>query len=174
MKTLAYIRSNMPIATFDQVSQMMDYQVTEMYVEDKLVSESREFMKLIEHAAENDVIIVYSLISIWQIKGIYTYLQLLKQKNVRLIAINEEIDTDNYKDFYDQMLFFFDVSKRSRSATTRRALNARREKGQSLGRPKINETTINKIKDLREQRYSLREIAVKCDVSLGTVHKYLH
>ena len=76
MTTLAYIRSNMPIATFDQVSQMMDYQVTEMYVEDKLVSESREFIKLIEHAAENDVIIVYSLISIWQIKGIYTYLQL--------------------------------------------------------------------------------------------------
>ena len=91
-----------------------------------------------------------------------------------MIAINEEIDTENYKDFYDQMLFFFDVSKRSRSATTRRALNARREKGQSLGRPKINEMTINKIKELREQRYSLREIAVKCDVSLGTVHKYLH
>lgn len=174
MTTLAYIRSNMPIATFDQVSQMMNYQVTEMYVEDKLVSESREFTKLIEHAEENDVIIVYSLISIWQIKGIYTYLQLLKQKSVRLIAINEEIDTENYKDFYDQMLFFFDVSRRSRSATTRRALKARRENGQSLGRPKIDDMTINKIKELREKRYSLREIAIKCEVSLGTVHKYLH
>lgn len=150
MTTLAYIRTNMPIATVDQVSQMMDYPVTEMYVEDKTVSESQEFVRLIQQATENDVIIVYSLISIWQIKGIYAYLQLLKQKKVRLIAINEEIDTENYKNFYDQMLFFFDVSKRSKSAITTNALSARREKGQNLGRPTINEMTIIKIKDLRE------------------------
>ncbi|MBP1039479.1 hypothetical protein I6N95_00525 [Vagococcus sp. BWB3-3] len=47
-------------------------------------------------------------------------------------------------------------------------------KGKTFGRPVIDERTIKQIQSLyMVERRSIREISQKCEVSVGTVHKYI-
>lgn len=57
---------------------------------------------------------------------------------------------------------------------TIKGLTEARRKGHLGGRPTISEETIEKIRYLYQNKaYSLRDVASECNVSLGTVYKYV-
>lgn len=57
---------------------------------------------------------------------------------------------------------------------TTKGLKEARLKGRVGGRPRISPETIEKIKSLyNHKRYTLRQIAQECNISLGTAYKYV-
>lgn len=59
------------------------------------------------------------------------------------------------------------------SERTTKGIQLAKDDGRIGGRPRVSQTKIEIIRHLyKNKKYSLREIADECHVSLGTVHKY--
>jgi len=57
---------------------------------------------------------------------------------------------------------------------TTKGLEEARKNGRIGGRPKISQEKINQIRFLyNNNRYTLRQIAEECNISLGTAYKYV-
>ncbi|MGO2099735.1 hypothetical protein [Vagococcus salmoninarum] len=60
------------------------------------------------------------------------------------------------------------------SSRTLLGIHSARKNGMAYGRPKLANDTIKEIRFLaNNQGWSVREIANQCEVSVGTVHKYI-
>lgn len=169
MKILGYIRVNIPSSLEYQINRLLEYEIQEIFIENKNSLEYFEFDRLLGNLSNYDTLIVYSLESFWNNKSIYKIITILKEKNVRLIIVNKKIDTKFLKEFYNQLLFFLEVMKDSNLIVVSQLPNISKKKH---GRPKISNKKVNEIQVLRSQQFSLREISAKCGLSLGTVHKY--
>ncbi len=78
------------------------------------------------------------------------------------------------RQFYDLVSEIAEMESFVISERTTRGIQKARRSGRVGGRPKVSEETIEEIRYLyHNQSYTLREIAEKCDVSLGTAYKYV-
>lgn len=71
----------------------------------------------------------------------------------------------------------FDIALQEKAVLSRRtqdAVSTAKRNGKVIGRPRIDKSTIKQIYFLyNKQGRSIREVAAICEVSIGTVHKYL-
>ncbi|MBP1039616.1 recombinase family protein [Vagococcus sp. BWB3-3] len=78
------------------------------------------------------------------------------------------------RDYIRILLTISRQEKEIRSICTKESLARVRREGIAIGRPTIQTTVVDKIDFLyNNQGKSIREVAAICEVSVGTVHKYL-
>lgn len=149
--------------------------LTEFFIDND--DENIELEKLVQKLDIGDTIILCSLavIELTQRK-LSELLQVLHSRSIRLISVQESLDTQNadYKNFYSNSLICLNWEKTvSRNIVKKRLLLAS-ENGVELGRPCIPAELVERIRYLRNvEKKSIRYIAERCDVSIGTVHKYV-
>ncbi|MBP1042449.1 recombinase family protein [Vagococcus sp. BWB3-3] len=93
----------------------------------------------------------------------------LEAMGVTIIFLDEE------NNFYNQLVFIMNIEQRIISARRIESVKEARKKGKIIGRPSLESELQEKIHCLyKENKMSMREIATTCNVSLGTVHKYVY
>ena len=175
MVNYGYIRKEFPIETIKQIQMLFSYQCEEIFIEGTNLGEETELIRLLATIQENDTVIVYHT-CVFE-KNLSNYAKMIEEfmdKQVNLVSFKEEIDTLSEKNYY---LFVKQIAEMERNVLKKKTiygLKVERNDGRVGGRPKISECTIKTIISLRKkQDLPLRKIAEICQVSLGTVHKYL-
>lgn len=172
MKKNVYLNIDLDIFSMNNIiSSFINASYSDVnYIKLKRLDKKEEIDKLMNILSENDVLYIFDYksldLTLTEFKTLHFR---LLEKNIEVIFINE---SENYYNWLvDLTLIDFDI----RSARVVDAIKLRRQKGVVLGRPKVNTDIQNKITYLyREQKKTMREIAQICDVSLGTVYKYVH
>ncbi|MBE9388746.1 recombinase family protein [Vagococcus salmoninarum] len=103
-------------------------------------------------------------------------LEVLKKQRKDIFFLEQGLTNQLPNAVYNELLFEYAQSeKKIMSQRTIHGINDAKKKGIKHGRPRINEEIIKKIQSLsRKQNWSYREIAIICDVSLASVHKYVN
>lgn len=103
--------------------------------------------------------------------------KLFKDRNIHLISLQESIDTrepmgDIYFNLMDGLASMECALIKERTLV---GLNKAREKGKVGGRPKIDQKTVKKIRQLYfDKKETIQYISTKCGVSVGTCYKYIN
>ena len=136
-----------------------------------------ELNDLMETLTENDKIIVHDLVSLGKsVIQLADFVIALEEKNVNVVIIEKD---DRAADLDDASYIFMikklaEMEKKIIRERTSRGLEEARRQGRIGGRPKIAEETVERIKFLyHHNKYTLRQIAEECDISLGTAYKYI-
>lgn len=171
-----YLKTKDGILVNDISSIIKDYPNVTFVLDEINTSDRLEATLLV--LEPKDVFIINDFSSISKsIIQLESMLRLFKEKNIRLISFEDQIDTAkaDYARVYDILLPVLEGSREIRSMNSKAILKDKKKQGVFLGRPKIDEEVRHRILYLRnEKKMSYRKIAQKMDVSLGSVHKYLN
>ncbi|MBP1040235.1 recombinase family protein [Vagococcus sp. BWB3-3] len=126
------------------------------------------------HAYQHDQLVVVDFESIGlQLSQLAPLLEWLLEHEVSFHFMEKPVADD-----HDYLTILYQLAISEKEVVSRRTLNGLRvahANGAVSGRPRINLATIKKIKYLHTyQRKNIRDIATECNVSLGTVHKYIN
>lgn len=173
MSTYLYIKKtiNDVPSVVEQIQLVNEYQVDQVFIEED--HSSKELDTLMKQLVDNDTFIIYSL-SIVELSNhkMRDFFQVMKTHSIHLISIKDKIDTNKVEstDFIANCLIFLNAQAQLEKQIKKDNVSDPKE----IGRPKISATTIQRIIFLREnEKRSIRSIAHECDVSIGTVHKYV-
>lgn len=174
MTKFGYVRKNYPEETLSQIKSIMEYHCDDLFIESPDLTSDKELITLIDHLSVGDVLVVSSLLAFGKsISELQEIMSSITLKGAKLISIKEKIDTDYNYSFQEVLNLLDTINKEVASKKIKQQLMKLRDDGKQLGRPAVDQDTIDMIKFLREnQHLNLRQIAEKCDVSIGTVHKY--
>lgn len=175
MTIYGYIRQEYPEPTTEQLNKLKNYSCNEIFVEEHNSREQIELEKLLDLIKSEDQLVVSDLrVFHYGIKALKELLVYLQVKQVHLVSINEDIDTKRSLQFYSDVLAVIEMEEKQRSYLVKKNILKARSEGRIGGRPKIDKQTTEKILYLYyHKRQTIREIAEICDVSIGTVHKYV-
>lgn len=175
MVNYGYIRKEFPIETMKQIQALLPYECVELFIEDSKLGEESELNRLLSLSNPGDMIVVYHSCAFE--KNLRNYAKIVekfKHKKISLLSLEEKIDTREQSNYYNFVRKIAEMEHYVIQKKTIRGIKNAREDGRIGGRPKITEHTIKHIIHLRNtQNLPLRQIAEVCNVSLGTVHKYL-
>lgn len=174
MAIYGYIRKNYPIGTLKQLKKIMEFQCDEIFIEEKILKEEQELNRLLAKIKEEDQLIVYDLrVFGKKLKKFERFIEILESNKVRLKSISESLDTKNNPFFYGNVRLVIEMEHFHTVYQTRKGIKDARLQGVVGGRPRISPQKVKKIRMLYEKDLPLRKIAEVCEVSLGTVHKYV-
>lgn len=175
MGLYGYIRKNYPATTAEQINELVGYVCTEIVIEDYAFEEVRELDEMLEVLVPNDQIIVYDLrVFAKSIKELTELIQLLDEKEVRLISICDKLDTSIKSNLVEHLTVLVQMDSRHKRVVYQKRQEKTRLDGKQVGRPRVEEEIIKQMRFLfKNQGLTMREVAEECGVSLGTVHKYL-
>ncbi|MGX7024658.1 hypothetical protein [Vagococcus hydrophili] len=126
---------------------------------------------------EKDTVIIYDLVPlVIGMNNLEKTVRLFKEMSIRLIVIDSEIDTakEEHCHFYDNLTCYINSRRQAHSLVNKSILRKRKEQGLVNGRPVVDDEVVAKINYLRQaKKMKYREIAEACQVSIGTVCKYL-
>lgn len=176
MTVFGYVRKDYPSETSIQMKKLMELECEDFFIEKTPFNIDAELKAMLKSLKEDDVLIMASLASFGKgINDLKLIMDDIHQKNIRLICLEEDIDTSKEYSFIEILNIISFLDKEVRSEKVKQALVDVKNSGKQLGRPTIDEETVQQIKKLHtEYRLSLRDIASQCGVSIGTVHKYVH
>ena len=168
MERIGYVYSSLDDTYIKkQIEAIKEFGVKKIILEEEGVNELKE----------GDELVVYELRSLGKtITQLDQFLTFLDKKNIKLTLIDKESEFQVITDhqFYDLVSEIAEMESFIISERTTRGIQKARRSGRIGGRPKVSEETIEEIRYLyHNQSYTLREIAEKCDVSLGTTYKYV-
>lgn len=175
MTTYGYIRKKVPSETTKQLQEVMRFDCEDIYIEEESLEIDTELEKMLNRLESHDTLIVESVCSFGKSSNELNHIfERLFSKNIHLISRQESLDTHDSCCFYELTQLIFKVNKECSSRVVKQRIALSKEKGHTFGRPPLNHQTIKEIKSLyRCNKLSMRAIAEKCNVSLGTVHKYV-
>lgn len=175
MKIYGYARKDYPIETTKQLKMLITMNCDEVVIEEPLFFEKKELEGLMNKMQPKDTLIVYDLLVFGQeIVKFERIIHTLSKSNIRLISVNNHIDTETDDSFFNNVTTLNAMHLELIKYKTKNNIAKARKRGVKVGRPKIEAETISKIRYLHEQKkYSLRKIAEECAVSVGTVYKYV-
>lgn len=175
MTVFSYIKKGYPIPLKEQLEISQIANSDELYIERENFLDNQELKDLFNRLKQDDTLIVYSFKTLLFGKKIVHYLEELQKKHIRLICISDNVDTNNDPIFYRRVIWTIHSQRNWQSDLTKFSLGKKKAEGKILGRPKISGVQILEIKRLRkEERRSIRDIAIICGVSVGTVYKYIN
>ncbi|WP_314067968.1 recombinase family protein [uncultured Vagococcus sp.] len=176
MTVYGYARKDYPSQMATQIKLLLDYKCEKLFVEQYAFEEDKELQLLLTELEKDDIIVVESIVVFGKnLEGMGQILEIVSSKKAHLISINEKLDTGQTYSFVDNFNLVYHVNASYRSEHIKQRLAKSKHDGRQLGRPAINKKKIEEIRHLHDERkMSLRDIAVCCGVSLGTVHKYVH
>lgn len=158
-----------------QIRVLSHFEIDEVVIEE--ADRYQEFHKLLNRFKKNDTLVLYKL-SVLELKQaeLVSFIERLEKLDMRLIIESNRIDTSesNRTNFFSDCKLIIQTQSEITRYLTKRSLEQAHEKGVVLGRPKLAIDTVETIRYFREnKKMSIREIAQKCNVSIGTVHKYI-
>lgn len=127
---------------------------------------------------QNDEVVVVDLVSLGET---LTLIQLLDEflwlrsqgKSLYIIkqGLKKRIPNDEYQNF---LIELGEVDRQAIVTRTKIGVEQARLEGRLGGRPKIDTDTVARLQFLyKEERMTIRQIAAQCEVSIGTVWKYI-
>ncbi|MGY3704871.1 hypothetical protein BW731_07640 [Vagococcus martis] len=175
MTKFGYVRKDYPDETLSQVKNIMEYGCDELFIENSDLTLDKELFILMNRLSQGDTLVVSSLLVFGKSSSeFHDIISSIIQKKAELISIKEKINTKQTYSFQTVLKLLDMVNKEVTSKKIKQQLMRLRENGKQLGRPTVDQGTIDMIKFLRKNKQlNLRQIAEKCDVSIGTVHKYV-
>lgn len=175
MAIFGYARKGYPSEITIQINRLMVYECDKIFVENQNFNIDEEQDAMFQELLPMDVIVVVNLAVFGKtLRELTALLDDLFKKKIRLISLDDKIDSKKRYSFIDVALALCEVDSNYKSQYTKQRLAVSKSLGKSLGRPTISEAKIEEIKRLyHHQRMSYREISSCCQVSIGSVHKYL-
>ncbi len=163
--------------------QKMDYEIHDEYVD--IISGSSpnrpEFNRMMQDASKRkfDMLIFFALDRLTRegTRKTIHYLQMLDDYNIKYKSYSEQyLDSSGiFKDVIISLLST--LAKQERIRTGERVLagleRSRRLYNRVGGRPRINETKVEKIRVLKTSGMNITAISKALDISRGTVYSYL-
>lgn len=173
MKTLAYVNGEISV---EQYRELLTKNVTSILIdlpgEDEENQISNSLNSILMNLERGDELIIYDLTNLHRtLSELSTFFKKIKEKEINLTILNKEeifgIMTD--AEFVE---FIFDLNEENKKISKEQR-DKTINKTKNVGRPKMSEENIKKIRRLRlEKKLSLKETAELCGVSVGTVYKY--
>lgn len=143
----------------------------------EVVQNDTTLTSVVETLESGDELVVYELRCLGKsIIQLAEFLTELKGKGAQLVVLKKgsaysAIDDSAY---VEMVLRIAEMEKSIIRERTTKGLQEARRKGRVGGRPKISQETIDQIRFLyNNNRYTLRQIAEECNISLGTAYKYV-
>ncbi|MGX6980180.1 recombinase family protein [Vagococcus elongatus] len=162
-----------------QLTSLKAYGVDEIVLEKEVEEAGKNHQGLeilVEKLCSDDRLVVLHLVSIGKsIIQLADLLHELENKGAQLVVIekSEELVDLSDKELAAIIRRFAMMEKIIIRERTSRGLEVARRKGRIGGRPKISQETVERIQFLyNNNKYTLRQIAEECNISLGTAYKY--
>ncbi|MBP1039415.1 recombinase family protein [Vagococcus sp. BWB3-3] len=176
MASYGYIKKTSEMTKIiEQVNTISQYEVANIFIDDD--NTSVEFQVLYESLEKGDSLVITSLSVFEQtLRQLEELFLKLHELNIRLIIVNEGIDTSesSSSNYFRIMLDLVQMEKVVAKQLTLKRMAKARENGIVGGRPSLAQKVIDEIIYLRKQhKKSIRQIASECDVSVGSVYKYV-
>lgn len=167
MKTYGYIRPSASKSLSEQLKELSDYNCDNYFVEEGSDYQNQEFERLLKIVKENDRIIVMNVRSLeMTIQRFGELLAMLNSMQIELISVEDKINSIEKIYFHEAVTLLVEL-------VGCESIIKKIEREQ--GRPPIDKMKVRRIRFLyHENKMTMREIANACEVSLGTVHKYLN
>ncbi|MGX4685717.1 recombinase family protein [Vagococcus sp. JNUCC 83] len=132
---------------------------------------------IVENLESGDQLVVYELRCLGKsVIQLAEFLGQLKDKGIGLVVVKKGEAYSDIDDaaYLEMVLKIAEMEKLIIRERTTKGLQEARRKGRVGGRPKISQETIDQIRFLyNNNRYTLRQIAEECNISLGTAYKYV-
>ena len=139
-------------------------------------TERAEFQRMMEYAREGDTIKVYSLSRLSRsTKDAIEIAETLKQRNISLISLSENIDTTTPagKLYFTIMAAINEMQREQIVSATIDGLAAARARGRVGGRPKKDPKKVELAMKLYDQKdMTIKEISIATGLSESTIYKY--
>lgn len=134
----------------------------------------KELNKALAELEEGDTLLIYRIDRLSRSMRQLINLEAdLREKNINLKIINENIDTHNMMGrlIFNILATFAEMENENTSLRTKSALQQAKKKGIKLGNKYINKEIEDKIvKMVNSGNYTYVDIADRCEVSLKTVY----
>ena len=133
-----------------------------------------ELNQLVEGCKAGDIVVIPDVSHLRKtVIQIDAFVKKLDRIDAQLQVIDHVVDIDDEM-FLTLINYFSTMEKSLIRNRTSRGLKRARTEGRVGGRPRISQETIDRIQFLyNTDKYSLREIADQCNISLGTAYKYV-
>lgn len=180
MRRVGYVFSYCEQSYIDKQKQVLKkYKLDTTVIEDNTAGTIKDdvLQEIVNVLKPGDQLVVYELCCLGKtITQLAELLDVLSERKIELVIL----DKTNFSKDVDHQLVMELIQKIAMSEKmlirqrTKKGLAEAKKKGKVGGRPKISEETIKKIYFLyHNDSLTLREVAEKCDVSLGTAYKYI-
>lgn len=182
MKKIGYVyASSEESYVKEQIEGLKSINIETVTVEEELnegVTQNDDVLKeVVATLNSGDELIVYELRCLGKsIIQLAEFLSDLKEKGIQLVVVKKGAAYSDIDDspYVEMILKIAEMEKKIIRERTTKGLQEARRKGRVGGRPKISEETIEQIRFLyNNNRYTLRQIAEECNISLGTAYKYV-
>lgn len=152
----------------------------EIIIEDNLsfyIEDRKKLLSFIKSAASNDIIIVNSLFELsGDIEKLLDLVDVIRKKKIRLIVINENIDTSSQKgkEVLDTMSVLKEFQNRVKIEQLKEKMKSAKVRGSLGGRPKVHKENIEKALSMYDMnKYSVPYICEQCAISKNTLYNYI-
>ena len=174
MKTIGYVyASSEENYVKEQIEGLKSVNIESVTVEEEVnegITQNDDVLKeIVATLNSGDELVVYELRCLGKsIIQLAEFLAELKEKGIQLVVVKKGAA------YVEMILKIAEMEKMIIRERTTKGLQEARRKGRVGGRPKISEETIEQIRFLyNNNRYTLRQIAEECNISLGTAYKYV-
>lgn len=176
MTTYGYVRKGFPTSEKEQLAEILSFGCDEVFLEAHSLLEFRELDALLSVLKMGDVLVVTNLkVFGKKFQDFKAIMDICHDKQVQLISLGDQLDSQAVYGFYDLMMVLGSADFACRSERTKQQIQLSREYGQTIGRPTIDKRKVEQIYYLyHDKKWAMRKIAAECDVSLGSVYKYIH
>ncbi|MBP1043776.1 recombinase family protein [Vagococcus sp. BWB3-3] len=135
-----------------------------------------ELEATLETMEAGDQLIIFELVCLGKsVIQLADFIAELDEKGVELIVLekDEALKGLDNKVFTAMITNMAKMEKAIIRERTSRGLEEARRNGRIGGRPRISEETVERVQFLyHNNKYTLRQIAEECNISLGTAYKY--
>ncbi|PTY80706.1 resolvase [Heyndrickxia sporothermodurans] len=162
-----------------QLDLLGEYNCTEILTE-KMSGTKKdrpELIRLKDKVRPGDSIVVESFSRLGRsTKDLIELVEYFEGKNVKLISIKENFDTNTPQEKLMLTVFqaFSQFERDLIAQRTKEGLESARARGRNGGRPKVKENQINKaLKLYNSKEYSISEIVEMTGISQATLYRYI-
>lgn len=180
MVTYCYAQKFLDVSILEQIEKFNKYKYNKIWVESDIENNSKQLEEMLKECAvqkksskQVSVIITNLAVfgrTLFQLNEIFNFFDTYQ---IRLISIDEGIDTKENRDVYHIYKALVQVQKNMINQSIKEGIEKRRATGVKLGRPTASNKSIEKAVSLYQKGHTYRYIASQCSLSVGTVHKYI-
>lgn len=170
MACYGYLRNDYPVPLSQQIEQILSIKCDKVYVESLDISDHSQLELLRLKLVEKDTVAVPDLrVLTLPLNYLSELLMEFGSKNIRIISVGDKMDSEKPLLLCEAFAIYSSLEKMQMEITEIQ----RKTNEKEIGRPRISPKVINEIQFLyNNQGLTMREIADKTNVSLGTVFKY--
>lgn len=160
----------------DDIGKLKAAGATSIVLNDDLSDSCQQFIDFLKINEDCEILLVdiHSIGRFLSIIELFGIVEVVNERNNRIHFLNKGTDALlSDQEYLDFLRYIGNFEKRGISNRVRRGLKRSKERGVLIGRPSLEPETIKKIRRLKnDEKKTVREVAVLCNVSVGSVHKY--